>query len=55
MPYQKIVYSGKKSNSDLITKGFPKPDIMLGNFNVVEDEIDRLPCKHNNTIVMESL
>ena len=33
----------------------PKPNIMLSNFNIVEDRIDRLPCKHDNTIATESL
>lgn len=34
---------------------FPKPDLMLGDFNFVEDSIDRLPCHHDNPNTIESM
>ncbi|KAG1800545.1 hypothetical protein EV424DRAFT_1298107, partial [Suillus variegatus] len=32
-----------------------KPDVMLGDFNIVEDALDRLPCRHDNEYATESL
>ncbi|KAG2116710.1 Endonuclease/exonuclease/phosphatase [Suillus discolor] len=36
-------------------EGKPKPDVMLGDFNIVEDALDRLPCKQDNEYATESL
>ena len=36
-------------------KKLKKPDLMLGDFNLVEDAIDRLPCKGDNENVVEEL
>ena len=33
----------------------PKSDIMLGDYNLVEDPIDRLPCYADNTQIVEAL
>ena len=33
----------------------PKPDIMLGDFNIVEDSIDRMPCHPDNLSATEAL
>ena len=33
----------------------PKPDIMLGDYNLIEDPIDRLPCHADNTQTVEAL
>jgi endonuclease/exonuclease/phosphatase family metal-dependent hydrolase len=37
------------------TQNLPKPDIMLGDFNIVEDSIDRLPCHPDNHNAVEAL
>jgi ribonuclease HI/exonuclease III len=37
------------------TRNLPRPDIMLGDFNIVEDSIDRLPCHPDNTEATEAL
>ena len=37
------------------TNPFPYPDILLGDFNVVEDTIDRLPSHNDNTNTREAL
>jgi ribonuclease HI/exonuclease III len=36
-------------------KSLPKPDIMLGDFNVVEDSVDRIPCHPDNPNTVDSL
>ncbi|KAG1863878.1 Endonuclease/exonuclease/phosphatase [Suillus subluteus] len=36
-------------------EGLPTPDIMLGDFNIVEDALDRIPSKQDNEYAVESL
>lgn len=36
-------------------EGKPTPDIVLGDFNIVEDALDRLPCKPDNEKATEAL
>lgn len=45
----------KTINDEFEEKNLPQPDIMLGDFNIVEDALDRLPCKHDNTFAVEDL
>ena len=35
--------------------GIPKIDMMMGDFNLVEDTIDQLPSKHDNEYAIEGL
>ena len=35
--------------------GIPKIDVMMGDFNLVEDAIDQLPSKHDNEYILEGL
>lgn len=44
-----------KIESELERQKVPKPDIMLGDLNIVEDSIDRLPCKQDNITAVENL
>jgi exonuclease III len=37
------------------TQNLPKPDILLGDFNLVEDDVDRLPSHSDNTEATEAL
>jgi hypothetical protein len=37
------------------TRNLPKPDILLGDFNIVEDPVDRLPSHPDNTEATEAL
>jgi exonuclease III len=37
------------------TRNLPKPDILLGDFNLVEDDVDRLPSHSDNTEATEAL
>ena len=35
--------------------GTPKINVMMGDFNLVKDAIDRLPSKHDNEYTIEEL
>ncbi|KAH9180212.1 Endonuclease/exonuclease/phosphatase, partial [Lactarius sanguifluus] len=37
------------------SKGLRRPDFMLGDFNLTEDPIDRLPAHHDNTAAIAAL
>ena len=39
----------------MLIQSIPKPDVMLGHFNIVKDGIDQLPCKHDNATTIENL
>ena len=45
----------EKVKTQLITWRIPKPDSMIGDFNIVEDGINRLPCRHDNVLATEKL
>ena len=44
-----------KINEKLMENPNLKPDIMLGDFNLVEDSLDRLPCHHDDTNAVAAL
>lgn len=42
-------------NEKWVRRRLPIPDIMLGDFNLVEDSLDRLPCRDDSPNAVESL
>jgi exonuclease III len=45
----------KTLNMEWSARNLPKPDLLLGDFNITEDPIDRSPPKHDNTGAVETL
>ncbi|KAF8993826.1 hypothetical protein BDQ17DRAFT_1331442 [Cyathus striatus] len=45
----------QKIKDNLDNRRIPKPDIILGNFNIVEDSADRLPAHPDDNKVVEAL
>jgi exonuclease III len=45
----------KMLNAKWEESNLPKPDLLLGDFNLMEDLIDRSPPKHDNASAVESL
>ena len=45
----------EKTNEERINSRLRAPDFVLGDFNITEDPIDRIPAKHDNTGAVNAL
>jgi exonuclease III len=45
----------EKVNEERVNKHLQKPDFVLGDFNLTEEPIDRVPAKHDNTAAVDAL